>query len=93
MKFSLPIGYEIESLTADINERCYKGGPFRHPVEYQLERFCNPETRERARFKLSQMATEYTVCLMHQFSDLPRTISHATLAMQIMETLIKSTKH
>ena len=89
-QFSLPIGYEIASLKADINERCHVGGPFRHTVEYQLERYANPETRAKARFKLTQMCMDYTNSLMEQFPDMQRIISHATLAMQIDETLIKS---
>lgn len=89
-KYTLPVGYEIASLKADINERCHVAGPFRHTVEYQLERFANPETRAKARFKLTQMAMAYTNSLMQQFPDMQRMISHATLAMQIDETLIKS---
>lgn len=88
--FILPNGYKIISLTADINERCHVCGPFRHTIEYQFDRFANPETRAKARFKLIQMAMAYTNSLMQQFPDMQRTISHATLAMQIDETLIKS---
>ena len=89
-KYTFPIGYEIASLKADINERCHVAGPFRHTVEYQLECYVNPDTRAKARFKLTQMAMAYTNSLMQQFPDMQRMISHATLAMQIEETLIKS---
>lgn len=91
-KYTLPVGYEIASLKADINERCHVAGPFRHTVEYQLERYANPQTRAKARFKLTQMAMAYTNSLMQQFPDMQRMISHATLAMQIDEALIKSIK-
>lgn len=91
-RYTLPVGYEIASLKADINERCHVAGPFRHTVEYQLERYANPETRAKARFKLTQMAMAYTSSLMQQFPDMQRMISHATLAMQIDEVLIKSIK-
>lgn len=80
------------TLAASKNERCHVAGPFRHTVEHQLERFANPETRDKARFKLTQMAMAYTNSLMQQFPDMQRTISHATLAMQIDEALIKNIK-
>lgn len=88
-QFVLPIGYMITSLKADINDRCHIGGPFRHPIEYQLERYHNPETRTRALFKINQMSFRYTDYLMEQFPELSSAISHATLAMQIAETLIR----
>lgn len=87
--YQLPIGYQIMSLKADMNECCHVGGPFRHTVEYQLERLHHSDQRGYALFKLKQMAFFYTAYLMHQFPDLQRTISNATLAMHITETLIR----
>lgn len=91
-KFTLPIGFEITSLKADINARCFDGGPFRHPIEYQLERFRHPETQARGRFKIRQMAYNYTDQLMEQFPELQGEISYATLAEQIVEKLIKEAR-
>lgn len=90
--FNLPIGYQIISLKADINECCHVGGPFRHPIEYQLERFLVPETRAYALFKIKQMTFFYTAYLMNQFPDLQKKISSATLAMQITEALVRSVR-
>ena len=90
--FNLPIGYQIISLKADINECCHVGGPFRHPIEYQLERFLVPETRTYALFKIKQMTFFYTAYLMNQFPDLQKKISSATLAMQITEALVRSVR-
>lgn len=87
--FILPIGYAIPSLKADINECCHVGGPFRHPVEYQLERYTDPATRQRAMFKITQMCMAYASHLMKQFPELQSRIATATLAMQIEEVLVK----
>lgn len=91
-KFTLPIGFEITSLKADINARCFDGGPFRHPIEFQLERFRHPDTQARGRFKIRQMAYLYTDRLMEQFPELQDAISYATLAEQIVELLIKEAR-
>lgn len=90
--FNLPIGYQIVSLKADMNECCNVGGPFLHPVQFQLECFNKPESRDHALFKIKQMAFFYADCLMKRFPDLERTISTATLAMQIVDTLIQSSR-
>lgn len=90
--FILPIGYQITSLKTDINECCHVGGPFHHPVDYQLERFLVAETRAHALYKIKQMTFFYTSYLMNQFPDLQKTISSATLAMQITEALIRSVR-
>lgn len=88
--FTLPVGYHIMSLKADMNECCNVGGPFRHSIYYQLERFRKPETSACALFKIKQMAFFYTDYLMNQFPDLQKMISSATLAMQITEALIRA---
>lgn len=88
--FTLPTGYTIPDLLADLNNVCYVGGPFRHNIEYQLERYTHPDTRAKASFKITQMTMAYTNYLMSQFPELQASIAHATLAMQIQETLIKS---
>lgn len=90
--YALSTGYEIPDLLADINNVCFVGGPFRHNIEYQLERFAYPETRAKASFKITQMAMAYTNYLMNQFPELQAMVAHATLAMQIQETLLKSTR-
>lgn len=88
--FMLPIGYHIMSLKNDMNECCNVGGPFRHSVDYQLERFRQPETRAYALFKIKQMSFYYTDYLMNQFPDLQKVVGHATLAMQFTEALIRA---
>lgn len=87
---TLPIGFHILSLKADINDRCCKGGPFRHTVEYQLERYAHAETRARASFKITQMCMVYTSLLMKQFPELEEKVSSATFAMEIREMLIRN---
>lgn len=88
--FTLPVGYHIISLKKDMNECCNVGGPFRHTIDFQLERFRQPETRAYAIFKIKQMAFFYTDYLMNQFPDLQKKVSSATLAMQITEAIIRS---
>lgn len=88
--FTLPTGYTIPDLLADLNNVCYVGGPFRHNIEYQLERYTHPDTRAKASFKITQMTMAYTNYLMIQFPELMSIVAHATLAMQIQETIIKS---
>lgn len=88
--YALPTGDTIPDLLADLNNVCYVGGPFRHNIEYQLERYTHPDTRAKASFKITQMTMAYTNYLMQQFPELQTSIAHATLAMQIQETLIKS---
>lgn len=90
--FTLPTGYTIPDLLADLNNVCYVGGPFRHNIEYQLERYTHPDTRAKASFKITQMTMAYTNYLMLQFPELQSSIAHATLAMQIQETIVKSTR-
>lgn len=90
--FKLPTGYTIPDLLADLNNVCFVGGPFRHNIEYQMERFTHPDTRAKASFKITQMTMEYTNYLMQQFPELQNVIAHATLAMQIQETIIKSSR-
>lgn len=92
-KYTLPIGYEIASLKADINERCHVSGTYPFTVEYLLESYANPETRTQARFKLMQMCMTYTSILMNQFTDMQRMVSHATLSMQLVELLVKTTRN
>lgn len=91
-KYTLPIGFEIASLKGDINNRCFEGGPFRHPIEYQMERLVHPETTLRGRFKIRQMAYHYTDCLMEQFPELQAAISYATLAERFVEIIFKEAK-
>lgn len=91
-KYTLPIGFEIASLKDDINNRCFEGGPFRHPIEYQMERFLQPETCLRGRFKIRQMAYHYTNCLMEQFPELQSAISYATLAERFVEIIVKEAR-
>lgn len=88
--YTLPNGVVLNSLTDDINSVCHAGGPFRHTIEYQLERYQNPDERARARFKISQMTTFYVDKLMTQFPEMQAIISHATLAMQLKEILLKT---
>lgn len=90
--YELPTGYTIPDLLADINNVCFVGGPFRHNIEYQLERYHHPDTRAKASFKITQMCMAYTNYLMNQFPELQAMVAHATLAMQIQETLLKSTR-
>lgn len=90
--YALPTGYTIPDLLADLDNVCYVGGPFRHNIEYQLERYTHPDTRAKASFKITQMTMAYTNYLMQQFPELQNVIAHATLAMQIQETIIKSTR-
>lgn len=90
--YALPTGYTIPDLLADLNNVCYVGGPFRHNIEYQLERYTHPDTRAKASFKITQMTMAYTNYLMQQFPELQNVIAHATLAMQIQEKIIKSTR-
>lgn len=93
ISYKLPTGYTIPDLLADLNNVCFVGGPFRHNIEYQLERFTHPDTRAKASFKITQMSMAYTAYLMQQFPELQNVIAHATLAMQIQETIIKTYKH
>lgn len=88
--FNLPNGYTIPDLLVAINNVCFVGGPFRHNIEYQLERFAHPDTRAKASFKITQMCMAYTNYLMNQFPELQAMVAHATLAMQIQEALLKS---
>lgn len=88
--YTLPVGFEIPHLTTDIDTRCQHGGPFRHGVEYQLERFRDPEQRRRAVFKLTQMCNWYTDTLMQQFPELQSLVSHARLSAEIMDALLHS---
>lgn len=90
LSFHLPTGYTIPDLLADLNNVCFVGGPFRHNIEYQLERYTHPDTRAKASFKITQMTMSYTNYLMIQFPELMSIVAHATLAMQIQETIIKS---
>lgn len=90
--FTLPTGYTIPDLLADLNNVCFVGGPFRHNIEYQQERYTHPDTRAKASFKITQMTMAYTNYLMQQFPELQNVIAHATLAMQIQEKIIKSTR-
>lgn len=90
--YALPTGYTIPDLLADLNNVCYVGGPFRHNIEYQLERYTHPDTRAKASFKITQMTMAYTNYLMQQFPELQNVIAHATLAMQIQEKIFKSTR-
>lgn len=92
ISFTIPTGYTIPDLLADLNNVCYDGGPFRHNIEYQLERYTHPDTRAKASFKITQMTMAYTNYLMNQFPELQAMVAHATLAMQIQETLLKSTR-
>lgn len=92
ISYKLPTGYMIPDLLADLNNVCYVGGPFRHNIEYQLERFTHPDTRAKASFKITQMTMAYTNYLMQQFPELQSVIAHATLAMQIQEIILKSIK-
>lgn len=87
-KFTLPIGFEIPSLKADINERCCQNGQFHHNIEHYLGMYRQPETREKARFRITQICIDYTTKVMQQFPDLQAVKSGATLAMEIRETLI-----
>lgn len=90
--YTLPTGYTIPDLLADLNNVCYVGGPFRHNIEYQLERYTHPDTRAKASFKITQMTMAYTNYLMTQFPELQSSIAHATLAMQIIEKIVHSSK-
>lgn len=92
ISYKLPTGYTIPDLLADLNNVCYVGGPFRHNIEYQLERYTHPDTRAKASFKITQMTMAYTNYLMDQFPELQSSIAHATLAMQIQEIILKSIK-
>lgn len=82
------IDTDINTLIESINKVCFIDGPFRHNVEYQLERYTHPNTRAKASFKITQMAMTYTNYLMNQFPELQSRVAHATLAMQIQEKLI-----
>lgn len=88
--FFLPNGRKLQNLIVDINQTCCIKGPFRHNVEYQLERHRHPDTRAKASFKITQMCMAYTNYLMNQFPELQAMVAHATLAMQIQEALLKS---
>lgn len=90
ISYALPIGIIIPDLQADINDRCHVTGQFPQPVEYYLDHRHDDSEGAQMRFRLTQMVMTYTDYLMAQFPDLQATMSYATLAMQIEETLIKS---
>lgn len=90
ISFLLPNGYNIDDLFAEINNVCFVGGPFRHNLEFQLDRFQHNETRAKASFKITQMSMAYTNYLMNLFPELQSMIAHATLAMQIQDAIFSS---